>query len=109
MATIQIADKPTVDAIKALLEGSGGVKGYPNVSVVTIAKDSTAKITGKGKVSIPCGGSMYLVSIDDVAYNRPIGYSTMATPFVVSFEKNIAIKHTSDNSNYNAVLVQLSD
>lgn len=29
MATIQIADKPTVDAIKALLESSGGGKGVP--------------------------------------------------------------------------------
>ena len=109
MATIQIADKPTVDAIKALLESSGGVKGYPNVSVVTIAKNTSTRITGKGKVSIPCTGSMYIISIDGVNYNKPVGLSTTATPFVVSFEKNIEIKCTSDNSSTNAVLVQLAN
>ena len=52
---------------------------------------------------------MYIISIDGVNYNKPIGYSTIATPFVVSFEKNIEIKCTSDNSSTNAVLVQLAN
>ena len=37
MATIQIADKPTVDAIKALLESSGGGKRVPQCKLWSIA------------------------------------------------------------------------
>lgn len=109
MATIQIADKPTLDVIKAMLASSGGVAGYPNVSVITINKDSSATINGRGKVTIPCGGIMYINSVDGVSWNKIVGGSTITTPLVVSFEKSIVIKCTSDNNRYNSVLVQLAN
>ena len=66
MATIQIADKPTLDAVKALLESSGGV--------ITDIKGGTAKygegvitITGKG-ILIP-SPQLVIKSIDKVSVN----------------------------------------
>ena len=106
MATIQIADKPTLDAVKALLESSGGVKGYPNVSVVTIAQNSTVKITGKGKVTVPNSSVIRIVSIDGVGYDT---YFSGSAPLVISFEKSIEIRYTSSNENFNKILVQLAN
>ena len=50
MATIQVADKPTLDAVKVLLEKSGGVSGYPNVSRGSISKSGIA-VTGTGTLN----------------------------------------------------------
>lgn len=52
---------------------------------------------------------MYINSVDGVSWNKIVGGSTITTPLVVSFEKSIVIKCTSDNNRYNSVLVQLAN
>ena len=76
MATIQIADKPTLDAVKALLESSGGV--------ITDIKGGTAKygtpdttVTGKG-ILIPSPQleikSIDNISVDVYGLNGPVKF-----------------------------------
>ena len=78
MATIQIADKPTLDAVKAMLESSGGV--------ITDIRGGTMKygtsdvtVTGKG-ILIP-SPQLEIKSIDNVSIgvyglNGPVKFRT---------------------------------
>lgn len=94
MATIQVADKPTLDRVEALLRGSGGVSGYPNVSLTPIAKGASVRISGKGMALIPGWSSIRIKGLDNFELDLVCSGSSMSSPCNVYFNKNITIANT---------------
>lgn len=105
MATIQIADKPTLDAIKALLESSGGVNGYQNVSLRTVksvkeaAGATSLNVTGTGKALVLGGSSSFAVDeclvdgadISDLNTSTNVRYMPMHAGMELCFARSLKI------------------
>lgn len=111
MAAIQVADKPTLDRVEDRLKTSGGVNGYPNVSVHPSVGSNGFSITGRGKVTLFANnGSNSLSSliVDGVAILA--NTQLMVKPgniLQISFERSISF---CGSDNYPLmVLAQLAD
>ena len=125
--TIQIADKPTLDGIKVLLENSGyglealkelistsggGETTYPNVSSGTLLNTAPVSVTGKGKVYLSkqfTASNTTIVTIDGVDVSNiekfiPDNYgSTMFT-----FEKSLTMSSSVATKPIDYI-IQLAD
>ena len=113
MATIQVADKPTLDAVKVLLEKSGGVSGYPNVSSGSISKSGIA-VTGTGMITLikalSYGWDSSIV-IDGVTLEKcPGPGNTIRDCVTFKFEKSFSIGNlTQDYDVYYYFILQLKN
>ena len=114
MATIQIADKPTVDAIKALLESSGGVKGYPNVNYGVLQSkgiNPELSVTGKGKITFTPGGFTEPIRITIDGVDTGTNIIQQAHVYTYTFEHSLKLKTEADKNTIGNIpyIIQLAD
>lgn len=130
MATIQIADKPTLDAVKTTVDSiktTVGKNNYPNVQIIQLSSTETA-ITGKGKCTLfkkysggryGSYGNNYELKTDGVTFTKleidGINLSNLPGtniffPLYLSFEKSlkIAVSITNARDEGYYLLVQLA-
>ena len=102
MATIQVADKPTVDQILSMIKA----KCYPNVSAGTMdVNDADLSITGKGMIRIFHNGNIRLGKLIIDGVSMP-AEGLLYPGDIICFEKSIVIHQYSGNMHY---MIHLAD